>query len=150
MIDGVVTVVSIGFIQTVGPTSYSYCAVSLLMHSIDTCFWHTSPRRGVNVACVCNWISLAHNWSAALYQPVCYQPTLILTSSNENIFRVTGHLCGEFTGHRWIPLTKASDVELWCFFCAWTNGWVNNREAGDLRRNRAHDDVTVMLPLITP
>ena len=25
-------------------------------------------------------------------------------------------LCeGEFTGHRWIPLTKASDAELWCF-----------------------------------
>ena len=31
------------------------------------------------------------------------------------IFRVTGHLCGEFTGHRWIPRTKASDAELWCF-----------------------------------
>ena len=30
-------------------------------------------------------------------------------------FRVTGHLCGEFTGPRWIPHTKASDVELWCF-----------------------------------
>ena len=28
--------------------------------------------------------------------------------------------------------------------CAWTNGWVNNRDAGDLRRNRAHYDVTVM------
>ena len=28
---------------------------------------------------------------------------------------------------------------------AWTNGWVNNRDAGDLRRNRAHYDVTVML-----
>ena len=24
----------------------------------------------------------------------------------------TGPLCGEFTGHRWIPLTKASDAEL--------------------------------------
>ena len=24
-------------------------------------------------------------------------------------------LCGEFTGHRWIPLTKASDAEIWCF-----------------------------------
>ena len=24
-------------------------------------------------------------------------------------------LCGEFTGQRWIPLTKASDAELWCF-----------------------------------
>ena len=28
--------------------------------------------------------------------------------------------------------------------CAWMNGWVNNREAGDLRRYRAHYDVTVM------
>ena len=31
------------------------------------------------------------------------------------IFRVTGPLCGEFPGHQWIPLTKASDAELWCF-----------------------------------
>ena len=29
--------------------------------------------------------------------------------------------------------------------CAWINGWVNNREAGDLRRrHRAHYDTTVM------
>ena len=28
--------------------------------------------------------------------------------------------------------------------CAWINGWVNNGEAGDLRRHRAHYDVTVM------
>ena len=34
----------------------------------------------------------------------------MMTSSNGSIFRVTGHLCGEFTGHRWIPRTKASDV----------------------------------------
>ena len=39
----------------------------------------------------------------------------IMTSSNGNIFRITGPLCGKFTGHRWIPLTKASDAELWCF-----------------------------------
>ena len=26
-----------------------------------------------------------------------------MTPSNGNIFHVTGHLCGEFTGHRWIP-----------------------------------------------
>ena len=30
-------------------------------------------------------------------------------------FRVTGPLCGEFIGHRWIPRTKASDAELRCF-----------------------------------
>ena len=28
--------------------------------------------------------------------------------------------------------------------CVWINGWVNNREAGDLRRYHAHHDVTVM------
>ena len=37
----------------------------------------------------------------------------MMTSSNGNIFRVTCHLCGEFTGPRWIPHTKASDAELW-------------------------------------
>ena len=69
-----------------------------------------------------------------------------MTSSNGNIFRVTGPLCVEFTGQRWIPRTKASDAEHWCFLwsAAWINGWVNNGEAGDLRRNRSHCDVIVM------
>ena len=39
----------------------------------------------------------------------------IMTSSNGNIFHITSLLCGEFTGDRWIPYTKASDAELWCF-----------------------------------
>ena len=50
---------------------------------------------------------LIHSWAA---------PRGMMTSSNGNILRVTGPLCEEFTGHhRWIPLTKASDAELWCF-----------------------------------
>ena len=40
----------------------------------------------------------------------------MMTSSNGNIFRVTGHLCGEFTGPLWVPRTKACDTELWYFF----------------------------------
>ena len=42
--------------------------------------------------------------------------------------------------------TKASDAELWCFLfiCAWTNVWVYNRNAGDLRRHRAQNDVIVI------
>ena len=32
--------------------------------------------------------------------------TFMMTSSNGNIFRVTGHLWGEFTGIRWIPPHK--------------------------------------------
>ena len=39
----------------------------------------------------------------------------MMTSSNGNIFRGTGLLWGKFIGHRWIPLTKASDAGLWCF-----------------------------------
>ena len=66
---------------------------------------------------------------------------------NGNVFRVIGPLCGDFTGDRWITHTKASDAELWCFLWSapWIKGWVNNREAGDLRRHRAHYDVIVMV-----
>ena len=39
----------------------------------------------------------------------------MMTSSNGKFFRITGPLCGEFTGQRGIPLTKASDAGLWCF-----------------------------------
>ena len=30
---------------------------------------------------------------------------------------------------------------MFSLICAWTNGWANNRYAGDLRRHRAHDVV---------
>ena len=47
----------------------------------------------------------------------------MMTSSNGNIFRVTGPLCGEFTGHKgqWRRALMFSLV------CAWINGWVNSR-----------------------
>ena len=34
---------------------------------------------------------------------------------------------------------------MFSLICAWINDWVNNREAGDLRRHRCHHDVSVML-----
>ena len=34
---------------------------------------------------------------------------------NWKIFRVTGLLWDESIGHRWFPLTKDIDAELWCF-----------------------------------
>ena len=69
-----------------------------------------------------------------------------MTSSSGNIFRVTGHLCGEFTGpgefHAQRPVTRSFDVFL---ICARINNWVNNRKAGDLmRRHLGHYDVIVM------
>ena len=50
--------------------------------------------------------------------------------------------------HRW-PMNspqKTSDGDLmFSLICAWMKGWVNNREAGDLRRYCAHNDVTLMI-----
>ena len=55
--------------------------------------------------------------SYGLGKYVSEQPGVFMMASlNGNIIRVTGHLCGEFTGRRWIPRTKASDTELWYFF----------------------------------
>ena len=68
---------------------------------------------------------------------------IMMTSSNGNIFRVTGRLCGEFPTQR--PMTRSFDVSL---ICAWKSRWVNNGKAGDLRRYRAHSDVIVMVILL--
>ena len=68
------------------------------------------------------WYAHQHVISSILFIPfapslhIFHSPTIhiyMMTSSNGNNFRVTGHLCGEFTGPRWIPHTKASDAELW-------------------------------------
>ena len=53
--------------------------------------------------------------SEVLSRRQVFSTLYMMTSSNETIFRITSPLCGEFTGHRWMPLTKASDTELWCF-----------------------------------
>ena len=52
----------------------------------------------------------------------------------------------EFTGLRGIPRTKGQwrGALILSLICVWINGWVNNHEAGDLRRYRAHCDVSVM------
>ena len=42
---------------------------------------------------------------------------------------------------------KANDAHgalMLSLICAWTNGWANNRDAGNLRQHPAHYDVTVM------
>ena len=74
----------------------------------------------------------------------------MMMSSYRNIFRITGHLCGEFTGHRWTPPHKGQwrRALIFSFNCTWINSWVNNGEAGDLRCHRTHYDVIVMSTFI--
>ena len=117
-----------------------------LLH--DTELWYTISE--IQEICLFDaplniLISLRHLWY------ISWLLVHMIASSNGNIFRVTGPLCGEFASHRWIPLPKASDAGLWCFLWSmpWINGWVNNRDADDLRRHRAHYVCNVMVPLST-
>ena len=50
---------------------------------------------------------------------------------------------GEFPAQR--PVTRSFEIS---FICVWINSWINNREAGDLRRYHAHYDVIVMSPVM--
>ena len=70
----------------------------------------------------------------------------MMTSSSGNIFRVTGPLCGEFTGDRWIPHKgQWRGALMFSLIFAWINGWVNNRVGGDLTRHIHHYNVIVMI-----
>ena len=69
----------------------------------------------------------------------------MMTSSNGNVFRVTGPLWGESTGPGGFPsqrpVTRSFDVFL---DLRLNNGWAYTQDAGDLRCHRSHYDVNVM------
>ena len=80
----------------------------------STCLYSTWPANTHVFAIELNACLYQYSLKNTLWIFSTFVRTM-MTSSNGNIFRVTGPLCKEFTGHRWIPLTKASDAELWCF-----------------------------------
>ena len=52
----------------------------------------------------------------------------MMTSSNGNIFRVTGHLCLEFTGPCEFPAQKQVTQSFeFSVICVWIHGWVNKQ-----------------------
>ena len=89
----------------------------------ETCSNKTSSQQGsfsINLNAVFKWkVCISYTFGGFFVtSPWLFsfrQTPIMMTSSNGNIFRITGHLCGKFTGPRWIPRTKASDAELWCF-----------------------------------
>ena len=60
----------------------------------------TTLVKGVPVSWLCRRLIQTAWWRHQMETLMCYWP-----------------LWGESTGHRWIPLTNASDAELWCFLC---------------------------------
>ena len=81
---------------------------------------------------------------------IAHGTAIMMTSSNGNIFCVTGHLCGEFPATGAFPAQRLEwrGALMFSLICVWINGWENNRKAGDLRRYRAHYDVIVMMTMV--
>ena len=87
----------------------------------------------INCPSVHHRLAFCEKWPWWRYQMGIFSALLAVCAGNSPV-------TGEF------PSQKASDAEVWCFLCSvpWINSWVNNREAGDLRRHRAHYDVIVI------
>ena len=79
---------------------------------ISIIVYHISYRKVVPSLCKRNFLKVLPSYNKA--RGVSGK-VLFRNISRRDIFRVTGHLCWEFTGDRWIPHTKASDAELWSF-----------------------------------
>ena len=106
------------------PQSATYCLV-LSAHAIS---WHpivffkklsvwslksSFLMKTIVFHAVTLWLNLSCRLVTGRYDAT--EHTMMM-SSNGNIFRVTGHLCGKFTGHRWILRTKTSDASFYVFF----------------------------------
>ena len=76
---------------------------------------------------------------------IVFASEYMMTSSNGNIFRVTGPLCGEFTGPGEFPAQRPVTQSFDVFFDLRLNKRLSKQpEAGDFRRHRGHYDVNVM------
>ena len=78
------------------------------------------------------------------------QHLTMMTSSNGNIFRVTTGYWPSVRGIHRSPVNSPHKGQwrgalIFSLICTRINCWVNNGEAGDLRRHRAHYDVIVMM-----
>ena len=96
-------------------------SLTVIYDIVELFSWETLTR--VMISCLLMAVklqNLAQSLSSAITSDIWYATIHSTRDHHDDAlkwkhFRVTGPLCGEFTGHRWIPFTKASDAELWCF-----------------------------------
>ena len=101
----------------------SQCVHNVMIHTQRWIFYNISTPVHYNgdviILLIIQFSTALFYWIFTTIRRLCNHRAVVtyamMTSSNGKNFRFTGHLCEEFTGHRWIPRTKASDAELWCF-----------------------------------
>ena len=100
--------------RRINGTVCALCAMSVPKIFVVTDRLTVSSRPNGNIKLLHQHLISATKHRQALLHCISWWITT-KSSSNENIFCVTGLLWGQSTGGRWIALTKASDVELWYF-----------------------------------
>ena len=90
-------------------------------------------------------IVLENNAGALDMQRTIQTKILMMTSSDGNIFHVTGLCAGNSPVTGEFPHKgQWRGALMFSLNCAWTNSWANNGSADDLRHQHAHYDVIVM------
>ena len=110
-----------------------------------------TPSMSLQIQCrySCRW-PMSRKWDTLSVWHVTLFPTYMMTSSNGNIFRVTGPLCGEFiapimTSPVNIPAQWPVTLSFHVLFDLCLNEQLSKQSWGWwLRRHRAHYDVSVM------
>ena len=70
---------------------------------------------------------LSQCWPRSVSPYGVTRPQCMMASSNGSFFLITGPLCREFNGDRWIPFTKGQSCRLWCFFDVGLHNLLNKR-----------------------
>ena len=125
-----------------------YFAAHVMLNSVwYTYIWCTNYWYLVYVPCILSnlnniyQMATIHIWYNLSFNiPLLRYHFYMMTSSNGNIFCVTGPLSPVNSPHKgqWRGALVFSSI------CAWINVWVNSGEVGDMRRHRAHCDVIIM------
>ena len=129
--------------------------MSFINHWPARSYVHSSFINSINLffsstlcVCTCICISRCQSVFISVAIVVFFYPVLrcfMKTSSNGST-SMSLALCEGM--YRW-PVDSPHKYQwrgalLFSMMCAWTNGWANNRDAGDLGCHIAHCDVTVM------
>ena len=92
---------------------------------------------------VCEWIHrtvLGGHWSSTRTEKSWWRHQMEIFSALLALCAGNSPVTGEFPAQK--SVTRSFDG--FFLICACMDDWVNNREAGDLKRHRTHYDVTVM------
>ena len=104
------------------------------------------------ISCVC--VSADDVQSSKVHCFLCYVYVSVSSTWWRHQMEMFSALLALCTGNSPVPVNSPHKGQwrgalMFSFICVWINDWVNNHEAGDLRRHRGHYDVNVMKCMCT-